>query len=157
MTTRRDFLLGSLILTLTGGRGSAAEPSAQAFLESLYAHYRGKDAKGIAYGQRRAELTRYFTSSLARLIEADLKAAAKRGDVPELDGDPFVNAQDWDIEAFDISVKDIAPGKAVGTVKFKNQGEEATITIDLLKTGAGWRIDDVRTPNHSLRAMFNKK
>jgi hypothetical protein len=156
MLTRRGVVVGLALLAMTQS-AVAAEPSAQEFLGGIYANYKGKDAKGIAYGQRGNETTRYFTPSLARLIDADRKAAAKRGDVPELDGDPFVNAQDWEIDAFAIEVKDTGPGKAVGTVKFKNGGEAVTVIADLVKTKDGWRIDDLRGPGRSLRKMFNKK
>ena len=156
MILRRGFVF-ALLLVATMGAAFAVEQSAQDFLAGIYANYKGKDAKGITYGRRGSETTRYFTPSLARLIDADLKAAAKRGDVPELDGDPFVNAQDWDIDAFAIEAKDLGPGKAVGTVTFKNQGKDETVTVDLLKTKAGWRIDDLSGPRRSLRAMFKKK
>ena len=42
----------------------------------------------------------------------DQKAAAKRGEVGLLDFDHFIDAQDWEISAFDIAVEDGAPGKA---------------------------------------------
>jgi len=42
-------------------------------------------------------------------------------------------------------------------VKFKNFDEEKTITIDLLKTKAGWRINELNAPSGSLRALFKKR
>jgi len=155
MATRRELLIGAGLLMLAATPGAAAEQSAQQFLESIYAHYKGKDTKGVAYSGRAS--ARSFTPSLVRLIDADAKAAAKRGDVPTLDGDPFVDAQEWDIAAFDIAVKETAPGKATGTVKFNNEGAAKTVTVDLVKTKAGWRIDDLNGPNGSLRALFKKK
>ena len=35
---------------------------------------------------------------------------------------------------------------AEGSIKFKNQGENATVIADLVKTKNGWRIDDLRVP-----------
>ena len=102
-------------------------------------------------------LARYFTPALARLIDADAKAAAKRGDVPALDGDPFIDAQDWEIDAFAIAVKDIGPSKAVGTVKFKNIDKDVAVVLDLVKLKNGWRIDDIRAPSGSLRGLFKKR
>jgi len=42
----------------------------------------------------------------------DQNEAAKRSEVGALDGDPFIDAQDWEIKDFDIAVADTAPGKA---------------------------------------------
>jgi hypothetical protein len=155
MATRRGVLLGLLSVMLAGGAARAADPSAQAFLEGIYAHYKGKDTKGVAYSGRGS--ARYFTPSLVRLIDDDARAAKKRGDVPTLDGDPFVDAQEWDIAKFDIAVTENGAGKATGTVKFNNEGQDKEITIDLVKTKAGWRVDDLHAPSGSLRALFKKK
>jgi hypothetical protein len=55
-------------------------------------------------------------------------------------------------------VKDTAPGKAVGTVKFKNIGEPQTVALDLIKLENGWRIEEIRGPStKSLRALFKKR
>ena len=61
----------------------------------------------------------------------DRKRAAKRDEVGTLDFDPFVNAQDWEISAFDIAVTDKAPVPAVATVKFSNQGKPAVVSLEL--------------------------
>src|SRR4051812_48103519 len=107
MLARRSLVLGSIAVigsvTLTGTRGLAAEQSAQDFLAGIYQAYKGKDAKGLPLNARGAP-ARYFTPALARLIDAGAKAAAKRGDAPALDGDPFIDAQDFEINAFAIEV-----------------------------------------------------
>jgi len=155
MATRRGVLAGLASVVFAGGTAHAAEPSAQQFLEGIYAHYKGKDTKGVPYSGRGS--ARYFTPALVRLIDADARAAAKRGEVPTLDGDPFVDAQEWGIAAFEIAVKETLPGKATGTVKFNNEGQEKTVIVDLVRTKAGWRIDDLTAPSGSLRALFKKK
>ena len=155
MITRRGFLAG-LMLVATTGAPRAAETSAQDFLAAIYATYKGKDAKGIPLTDRGVP-ARYFTPALARMIEADARAAAKRGEVGNLDGDPFIDGQDFDISAVAIDVKDVAPNKALGTVKLTNFGKETAILLDLAKLKDGWRIDDIRMPSGSLRAVFKKK
>jgi hypothetical protein len=133
----------------------AAEQSAQDFLARIYATYKGKDAKGIRLNTRGAT-ARYFSPSLARLIDADAKAA--KGEVGQLGADPFIDAQDFEIAAFAIDVKETAPGKAVGTVKFKNFTEDQTVTLELVKLKTGWRIDEIRAPTtKSLRALLKKQ
>ena len=155
MPTRRSFIIA--LATVAAARpGIAAEPTAQDFLAGIYASYKGKNSKGISLATT-AQINRYFTPALARLIDADAKTAAKRSEVGALGGDPFIDAQDWDIDALAIEVKDSVPDKATGTVKFKNFGKDVTITHDLVKLKQGWRIDEIRMPSGSLRALFKKK
>jgi hypothetical protein len=155
MPTRRSFMI-ALAAVITASPGVAAEQTAQDFLAGIYANYKGKDAKGVSLGST-AAINRYFTPALARLIDADAKTAAKRNEVGALGGDPFVDAQDFDIQALAIAVKENGPNKATGTVKFKNFGKDVTITHDLVKLKQGWRIDEIRMPSGSLRALFKKK
>jgi hypothetical protein len=155
MPTRRSFII-ALAIAAAAGPAIAAEPSAQDFLAAIYANYKGKDSKGVSFGTP-AQINRYFTPSLAKLIDADAKAAAKRNEVGALGGDPFVDAQDFDIANLTIDVKDTGPNKATGTVKFRNFDKDVTITHELVKLKQGWRIDDIRMPSGSLRALFKKK
>jgi len=155
MSSRRNVLLGLIGIAISD-TAVAAEPSAQDFLAAIYAAYKGKDAKGIRRTGRGAT-ARYFSPSLARLIDADARAAAKRGDLPNLSSDPFIDAQDFEIAAVAIEVRAGGPDRAVGTVKFKNMDENVTVTLDLVRLKDGWRIDEIRAPSGSLRAVFKKK
>jgi hypothetical protein len=146
MLTRRAIILGiarSGAVCLVGGHAArAVEASALALVKGIYAAYRGKNAKGIALGDA-AALRRYFDPSLAKLIAEDQSKATRRNEAPKLDGDPFVDAQDWEIPEFDIAVTDTGPGKATATVKFVNQGEPAKVVLDLVTVNANWRISDI--------------
>ena len=103
------FGAGSAPLVLSLG-ATAADASALAFVTDIYSAYNGKDAKGHPLDDDRA-IRRYFEPSLAALMVKDQKIAAKRGEVGLLDFDPFIDAQDWEISAFDIAVDDTAPAK----------------------------------------------
>ncbi len=120
----------------------AEDASALAFVKGIYAAYKGKSAKGIPLDNA-ATLRRYFDPSLATLIVDDQRNAARRNEAPKLDGDPFVDAQDWEIPDFDIAVADSSPGKATATVNFVNQGEPATVVLNLTTVNANWRISDI--------------
>ncbi len=120
MLTRRHLTLGAVGAAIATP-ALAADDSAVAFVTAIYNAYKGKDAKGHPLGDERA-IRRYFEPSLAALIIKDQKEAAKRNEVGALDGDPFIDAQDWDIAACDIAVSDTGPGKAAATVKFTNAG-----------------------------------
>jgi Protein of unknown function (DUF3828) len=166
MLTRRILLLCAASLAVIAG-AKADDGSALTFVKAIYAPYKGKNTKGIALDTD-AQLRRYFEPSLVALISKDRKDAARHHDVPTLDGDPFIDAQDWEIPSFDISVNDAGDGKATAVVKFVNAGDPATITLDLITTGnasAGgatpgnlWRIQDI-TYQHdgkpeTLRGLF---
>src|SRR5436853_423262 len=116
MITRRNLLPAALvcsaIATATAGAG---DTSAKGFVEAIYAAYQGKDQNGISLG-REAVVKRYFEPNLAALIIRDDKAAARRGEVPKLDGDPFIDGQDWQVDSFNIAVRDISPSKASANV-----------------------------------------
>lgn len=158
MLSRRLFVAGLSALPFAG-RATAAEPFAHAFVAGIYAAYNGKDSKGIALDTP-GKVARYFTPSLAKLINDDSAAAAKRHDVGALEGDPFIDAQDWEIGNVTIDVKEDVKGigaKAVATVKFKNFTDDKTVVLDLVKLAEGWRIDEIRMPSGSLRALFKKQ
>jgi hypothetical protein len=122
----------------------AAPQTAQQFLQSIYAQYHGdtKASPGVRLDSA-ADYRRYFDASLVKLIVADEDAAKKRGDVPELDGDPFINAQDWDITGVAIHMDSGDASKAAATVRFQNFKEAKIVHVSLVNTPAGWRIDDI--------------
>ena len=134
---------------------SAQSASAQAFVEAIYKPYLNKDFKGISYSSE-AGLRRYFEPKLVSAMIKDIKAAARRKEVGTLDGDPFIDAQDWEISNLAVDVK-TAGDKANATVTFTNLGKAITVALDLVKTAAGWRIADIVAPTGSLRKLFKVK
>jgi hypothetical protein len=121
----------------------------EGFLRGIYTPYPDHDFKGQPFWQ----VDRFFAPELARTIEADMREAKRRGEAPKLDGDPFVDAQDWDIANLAISVKTDGP-RAVGLVSFENQGKPTEITLDLVRTGMGWRITDIKAPSGTLSDLY---
>jgi len=121
----------------------------EAFLRGIYTPYPDHDFKGQPFWQ----VNRFFAPDLARAIEADMREAKRRGEAPKLDGDPFVDAQDWDIAKLSISVKADGP-RAVGFVSFENLGKPTQIQLDLVRTGAGWRIADIEAPSGKLSDLY---
>jgi hypothetical protein len=123
----------------------------EAFLRGIYTPYPNQDFKGQPFWQ----VDRFFAPDLARAIETDMREAKRRGEVPRLDGDPFVDAQDWDIAKLAISVKTDG-ANATGLVSFENQGKPTEITLDLVRTGMGWRIADIKSPSGTLSELYKK-
>jgi len=140
MLSRRKIVLIAAFGAISGAR--AADASARAFIATIYNAYKGKNGNGISLDSD-ATIRRYFEPALAALISKDQKGAAARGEAPALDGDPFVDAQDWDIQTFDIAVRDIAPNEVSGTVSFQNLDKPTTVVLDLVKLKEGWRIADI--------------
>lgn len=157
MFTRRHLLLGAAGAVIAT-RALAADSTARAFVTQIYDAYKGKDAKGHPLDSDRA-VRRYFEPSLAALIIKDGKEAARRNEVGALNGDPFIDAQDWEIDTFDIAVSEPAPGKAKATVKFSNGGTAKTVELDLVKIKNEWRIREIVWTHdgkrESLRGIFN--
>jgi hypothetical protein len=148
-----------VVPALARSEHAKSEPAAKVFLDSIYQHYLGSSsgaAKGIALSN--ANLVRgYFTVGLASLILEDRAMAAKRGEPPVLDGDPFVGHQDWDISDLAIEVKDTGAFKTTGTVTFMNAGKPEKIVIELLRSGKDWRIADIEWDSGTLRGLYRRK
>ena len=157
MTARRKVLIALWIgLALASVGAMAAEPSATSFVEAIYAPYKVKDGKGNPLDSD-AAVKRYFEPRLAALIIKDHNTAAKRGDVSTLEMDPFIDAQDWDISAVDVAVRDTSE-KASAKVSFKNLGKQTTVVLDLVKLRGEWRIADINWGRkQTLRTLFIKR
>ena len=158
MIARRRFLVALGIgIALAPIGAIAADPSATSFVEAIYAPYKIKDGKGNPLDSD-AAVKRHFEPKLAALIIKDRNKAAKRGEVSTLDMDPFIDAQDWEISAVDVNVRDISAEKASATVSFENLGKPSTVVLDLVKLRDGWRIADITWGRkRTLRALFIKQ
>jgi len=152
-------LAAVLALPFAPAIAAGGEPAAKTFLNSIYKNYVGSSA-GTAKGVplTNAKLVRgYFSVGLASLILEDRASAAKRGEPPVLDGDPFVGHQDWDVSNLSVDVKENGAFKAMGTVSFMNAGKPEKIVIELLRSGNEWRIADIEWDSGTLRGLYRRK
>ena len=158
MIARRNLLLAlSVGIAFAPVEVTAAEPSATSFVEGIYAPYKDKNGNGNPLDTD-AAVKRYFEPKLATLIIKDRNKAAKRGDVSTLEMDPFIDAQDWDISAVDVAVRDTSAEKASAKVSFKNLGKPTTVVLDLVKLRGEWRIADINWGRkQTLRTLFIKR
>ena len=145
-----------VLMAVMAAAPSAETASPQAFVDGIYKHYLGKDSKGVALSSD-AIIRRYFAPPLADAIVKDFAAAHKAGEVPMLNGDPFIDAQDWEISNLKTAVKSTGANTAVATAAFVMFMEPRTVTLDLVNTPAGWRIADIRWPRGSLRTLYKLK
>ena len=153
MVHMRRLILAIVCVIALAVPALADEATPQAFLTALYHRYEGRHTRGLDYADKRV-LMRYFEPSLVGLITADQAAAKKRDEVPALDGDPFVDAQEWEITQLAITTRADGPDKATGTVTFRNFGEPKKLTVALVRLKAGWRITDIAWPDGSLRGLY---
>ena len=166
MLARRTFLLTaacSIAACPTTSRFASAGPaaaddaSALAFVSAIYNSYTTGSREGVWIDSGH-KLRRYFEPVLAEAMNRDQENAAKHHDADELDSDPFIDAQDFDIKRFDVAIKDTAPGKVTATVTFDNFGKQETIVLDLIAIKNDWRIYDITWPRDAepktLRGLF---
>lgn len=152
----KDFVIASAIcatVVLAAVAAPAQAPTARAFVEAIYKTYLGKDAKGVLLTDE-AAIRRYFAPPLADALVKDRSEADKRGDAPTLDGDPFIDGQDWEISRLSVNVTTAGTDAAIATVTFTNFRKPVTVTLALVKTAAGWRIADIKGPSWSLKALM---
>ena len=135
---------------------NAETASPQSFVDGIYKQYLGKDSKGLPLSNE-AEIRRYFAPPLSDAMVKDYATAAKAGEVPLLNGDPFIDAQDWEISNLKIAVKSTGGNTAIATASFTMFMKPRTVTLSLVTTPAGWRIADIRWANGSLRALYKLK
>ncbi len=99
-----------------------------------------------------------YTPGLRALFR--LNGRLLRGEVGENnDGDEICQCQDWDkLRVENLTLTPDGPGRAAARVGFVNAGAHEAVTLKLLLTPAGWRIDDVIHPrpgsSASLRARL---
>lgn len=159
MIARRSVLAVCLAM-LVYAPVRAAEATPQAFVEDIYAAYKGTSdrSRGVPLTND-AAVRRYFEPQMAGLIIKDFNTAKGKGEVPTLDGDPFIDGQEWEIEQLAVAVKEQGADKAHATVTFKNFGAPTSVGLDLVKIrDGGWRIADIKWPERrSLRGLYAKR
>jgi hypothetical protein len=152
----RSLVAIAVWLIVSAVAASAQTASPKAFVDAIYKTYIGKNPKGVPLDNE-AAIRRYFAPPLADAMAKDRAEADKAGDVPTLDGDPFIDAQDWEIARLKVDVKTAGADAATATVTFTNFRKPTTVTLSLVKTAAGWRIAEIKSPSGSLRELMKVK
>ncbi len=144
---------GALAFGVATASADIAPPPAQAvppdvFVKGIY------DTK-LESEAASPELGRAMTDSLILThFDAELLALYKSTyyiDEPVIDGDVFMMAQEW--EPTDVATKTTAQTADTATVEatFKIGAETRTVTYSLKKLRDGWEIDDIASPEGSIR------
>lgn len=88
------------------------------------------------------EMTELFSPTLTQLWNDMVERSAE---LPLIDFDPFINAQDYDITGLVIDDPVIGADQAVVAVSFLNFGEPQDMRFTLVRRVDGWKIDDIET------------
>lgn len=129
--------------------------SAKNFVHKVYADYANPDWRHLE--QRHAS---FYTSELYHLILAD--RSSHPGDVWKLDFDPICDCQDpgdpGELKVQSIKLSIFGQAKLKAHVAFLIANDPRAVTLLLLDTRSGWRIDDITSRDMpSLRALLEKK
>jgi hypothetical protein len=144
---RRRFaaILTATLLSGLSAPAVAAETTPEELVEALYAEHEGRaSGGGPALWEDPETRHLYFSEPLLALFEEhDASAAANPDEAPTLNGDPFYDAQDWDIEEITVAPAEVHGGTATVGVTFLNFGEPQHLTYTLVRGDTGWRVDDI--------------
>jgi hypothetical protein len=116
-----------------------------ALLEYAYAPY--------STGEFPDDPNELFSERLIGLIEADAERTPD-DEVGALDFDPFLGAQDYQLEDLTIETAAVSDDQATVEVSFVNLGLDQDMLFFLVREGEeGWKIDDIEstTPNNEFR------
>lgn len=73
---------------------------------------------------------------------------------PILDFDPFVNAQDWELQNVEVRTDGlVAQSHATVRATITNAGYSEDIVYDLVWENNSWRVDNIRNADWDLRAI----
>jgi hypothetical protein len=132
---------------VSAGPASTQQPTAEAFLGSVYAPYLTPDFRGRSVYDL---ADRLFAPDLANAMKHDDQR--NQGNAGTLDWDPFSNDQLGVVKNLSISVTTDG-AKTTGHVSFDNfEDKRVQIVFDLAQTPAGWRIADIKWPGNSADA-----
>ena len=129
--------------------------SAEAMIRSLYAAYATDAGKGVDLSD-----PAYFSGDLVEQNLAYQKREVEYDGEGTIEADPLCQCQDYEgLAVTALAMARTGPGTmdANATIKpFKDSADVIKLTLKLVKTPAGWRIDDVvpADPSQVLRALY---
>jgi hypothetical protein len=156
--------LSVLALLLAASSAALAEEAPDAVVRAIYAAD-APSIKGTGEGVmgNKAARAQFLSAALRHLIAADEKAAAKRNEPPNLDGDPFADQQDVTVKDLKISLVSTAGPKASVLADFdRGEGKREQITYSMVLERSKWRVDDIAyalpgEPPRTLRGELSGK
>lgn len=95
-----------------------------------------------------------WTDELRGLLQRAQEQGRDTGE-PVIDFNPLIDGQDWEIDAVAVTLQEpAADGRAVVVARFNNAGDDVEVLYDMTEAEGGWRVDNIRTENWSLREIL---
>jgi hypothetical protein len=145
MTLRAFFVIPFILQT-----GSTPHPTsagAEAFVRGLYQRETNESKANDGAFAGHAGADAIYSPSLLALIRRDI-ARTPKGDVGKLDYDPICGCQDSDgisVQAIQVVAASESHTNALVALRFSG-GSQQRLTLKLVYTTRGWRVDDVEGP-----------
>lgn len=118
---------------------AAQNQGPEAFVRALYAQYVAGGPKGEPPAPGREPL---YSRTLNATIGADVRVA--NGEVPSLNYDLVCACQDQGAFTLDsVAVNQTDVNTATAAVVFTNAGQTTAQTLNLVREGVNWKLDDV--------------
>jgi hypothetical protein len=143
------------------------DASPEELLQRIYGPYLAPGEPTSPIDDDRATLEKTFDDPLVELLLADFACQRREEGICGLDGDPFLDAQDWQLDSLVIkrlmtSLPQPGPQTAVVGVTFNNFGHATAVEYVLVRLDRGWRIHDISYPpggadHPSLRGLLGAK
>lgn len=104
-------------------------------LQSLYASY---------LGDEEPDERKYFSIQLRKLYDDD-QAKAENGDDGNLDFDPVIGGQDYEIKDLKVEAPKLNGDIAMVDVEFRNFDTPTHLKYTMRKEGETWKVDDIES------------
>jgi len=151
MKTRALIFVAVIILAFSmaalaagGDKGApATKAPAVAPADAVKAFYKFHFAHDMAFTQKNVDARKAWLSpGLLGLLSAELKKPVKPDDVPDIEGDPFTDSQEYP-SSFQVGEATVQADKASVPVTFVWPAEKKGATVKLIIVSGEWRIDDI--------------
>jgi hypothetical protein len=149
-------LLAALLLLPARAAPQQAASPAQAVTRAFYAYHMAHNAAFTPAAVRRR--ARWLSPALLEDCRAYFAVPRPADEVPPIDGDPFTDSQDYPA-TYRVGPATTAGDTARVSVSFTwTGGDRRAVSVDLVRAGGAWRIDDVRpSEGPSLRELLASK
>ncbi|KAB0680138.1 DUF3828 domain-containing protein [Aureimonas leprariae] len=136
MTTRKlRGALAAALLLLPGAVAAQETSTPDKAILSLYASYQGDEEP---------DERKYFSTQLRDLYDKD-QAKAENGEDGNLDFDPVIGGQDYEIKDLKVEEPKINGDIAMVDVHFRNFDTPNHLKYTMRKEGQTWKVDDIES------------
>lgn len=144
----------SLLAVAAGGAKAPAPGPAEA-VKAFYTYHL---AHNMGFTEANVNARKAWLSpELFGLLMAELKKPTKPDEVPDIEGDPFTDSQEYP-KSFDVGAATVQGDKASVSATLIWPKEKRTVTVKLVLAAGEWRIDDfVFDADESLRDTLKPK